>query len=108
MQDTRNRSVTAIEAVSVKIRELENVATSIAVAVDQQASATHEIAANVTSAASGVGHVEESIAAIEALASTNAVAVGEVAETAQVVADQTTTMRTRVRAFTNDIARLRA
>jgi methyl-accepting chemotaxis protein len=108
MQDTSNRSVAAIEAVSVKIRELENVATSIAVAVDQQAAATHEIAANVTSAASGVGHVEESISAIEDLASTNAMAVGEVAETAQVVADQTTTMRARVRAFTSDIARLRA
>jgi methyl-accepting chemotaxis protein len=108
MQDTSSRSVAAIEAVSVKIRQLENVATSIAVAVDQQAAATHDIAANVNSAASGVGHVEESISAIENLANTNAVAVGEVAETAQVMAEQTTTMRARVRAFTVDIERLRA
>jgi methyl-accepting chemotaxis protein len=108
MQNTSGRSVAAIEAVSVKIRQLENVATTIAVAVDQQAAATHEIAANVSSAASGVGHVEESIATIEQLATTNAVAVGEVAVAAQTVADQTKTMRARVRAFTADIERLRA
>jgi hypothetical protein len=36
------------------------------------------------------------------------VAVGEVAVAAQTVADQTKTMRARVRAFTADIERLRA
>jgi methyl-accepting chemotaxis protein len=108
MQDTSNRSVAAIEAVSIKIRELENVATGIATAVDQQAAATHQIAANVNSAASGVGHVEESIATIEDLASTNAVVVGEVADSANVVAEQTNKMRARVHAFTIVIERLRA
>jgi methyl-accepting chemotaxis protein len=108
MQDTSNRSVAAIQAVSGKIRELESVATVIAAAVNQQAASTHEIAANVTSAASSVSHVEKSISAIEDLASASANVVTEVSDAAQVLMKQTGTIRERVRAFTSDIGRQRA
>ncbi len=108
MQDTSNRSVTAIEAVSTKIRELDQLATRIAEAVGQQVSGTEGIAANVSSAATGVGHVEKSIAAIEQLTDTNAQDVTQVNNAAQQVALQTRRIRERVHAFTAAIERLRA
>ncbi len=108
MQDTSNRSVVAIQAVSTKIHQLDQVAASIAQAVDEQVSGTEGIAANVSAAATGVGHVEKSIASIEQLTDTNAQDVMQVNTAAQQVALQTKRIRERVRAFTADIERLRA
>jgi methyl-accepting chemotaxis protein len=108
MQDTSNRSVAAIHAVSEKIRALEDVSTGIAAAVNQQAMATSEIAQNVDAAANSVGHVEKSIARIEELSTGNAQAVAHVSAAAQAVAEQTRAIRERVRSFTEDVARLRA
>jgi methyl-accepting chemotaxis protein len=108
MQDTSGRSVAAIHAVSKKIRELENVATIIAAAVNEQAIATHEIAANVTSAASSVSHVERSVSTIEDLTTQSGEVVIEVSDSAQALVQQTGTIRERVRDFTTDIGRLRA
>ena len=108
MQDTSNRSVVAVQAVSSKINQLDQVAASIAHAVDEQVSSTEGIAANVSAAATGVGHVEESIATIEQLTDTNAQDVSQVNIAAQQVALQTKRIRERVHAFTADIERLRA
>jgi methyl-accepting chemotaxis protein len=94
--------------VSKKIRELENVATIIAAAVNEQAIATHEIAANVTSAASSVSHVERSVSTIEDLTTQSGEVVIEVSDSAQALVQQTGTIRERVRDFTTDIGRLRA
>jgi methyl-accepting chemotaxis protein len=94
--------------VSSKIRELDQVANSIARAVDEQVSGTEGIAENVNACATGVGHVEKSIATIEQLAETNAQDVVQVNEAAQQVALQTQKIRERVHAFTADIERLRA
>lgn len=108
MQNTSNRSVAAIQAVSSKIRELDHVATSIATAVEEQVTGTEGIAENVNACAVGVGHVEKSIATIEQLAGANAQDVTQVNEAAQQVALQTKKIRERVHAFTADIGRLRA
>jgi len=47
------QAVTAIGAITGRIREIDNVATSIAVAVEQQGAATQEIVRNVAQASRG-------------------------------------------------------
>ncbi len=108
IQETSNRSVAAIQAVSSKIRELDRVANGIASAVDQQVAGTGAIASSVESVATGVGHVDKSITVIEQLTETNSHDVAQVSIAAQHLAQQTMMIRDRVRAFTANIERLRA
>ncbi|MGD9769883.1 MAG: methyl-accepting chemotaxis protein, partial [Pseudolabrys sp.] len=108
MQDTSERSVNAIQAISSRINELDGVTATIAVAVEEQAAATRDIAGNVISAATGVGHVEEAVAAIETLIGENRGAVGDLNVAADALVKQTQTIRERVKLFTGDIERMRA
>ena len=108
MQGTVDRSVVAIQAVSARIRELDGVVNGISAAVEEQAVATGDIAANVASAAGSVGHVEKSVIEIETLADTNTRAVSEMSAAANQLASQTRVIRERVRAFTREIERARA
>jgi methyl-accepting chemotaxis protein len=108
MQDATAKAVAAMRQISARIRELGGVATGIASAVEEQAAATREISANVASAATGVGHVENSITEIELLAQTNSTSAVLVSEAADAVANQTRTIGTRIRTFANDIERIRA
>ncbi|MDP2296360.1 MAG: methyl-accepting chemotaxis protein [Pseudolabrys sp.] len=108
MQVATDRSVTAIQEISARIRELDNFSARIAVAVEDQIMATRNIASNVAQAATGVGHVATSIAAIEAIANTNTLEVAQLSRAANEVACQSSTIRDRVKVFTQEIARLRA
>ncbi|MCW5687629.1 MAG: hypothetical protein KIT76_03695 [Pseudolabrys sp.] len=108
MQDATAKAVAAMRQISARIRELGGVATGIASAVEEQAAATREISANVASAASGVGHVENSMTQIELLAQTNSTSAVLVSEAANAVANQTHTIGSRIRTFANDIELIRA
>jgi methyl-accepting chemotaxis protein len=108
MQVTAARSVTAIQGISARIREFDNFSARIAAAVEEQAMATRDIAGNVAQAATGVKHVETSIAEIEAIAKTNTLAVAQLSTAANEIAGQSSTIRDRVKAFTQEIERLRA
>lgn len=108
MQIATGRSVTAIQGISARIRELDNFSARIAVAVEDQAIATRDIAGNVAQAATGVGHVATSIAAIEAIANTNTLSVAQLSTAANEVAGQSSTIRNRVKVFTQEIERLRS
>ena len=108
MQDTSARSVGAIQTISSRINELDGVTATIAVAVEEQAAATRDIAGNVASAATGVGAVEEAIAAIETQIGENRGAVGDLNAAADALVKQTQTIRERVRLFTGNIERMRA
>jgi methyl-accepting chemotaxis protein len=108
MQTTTARSVDAIQAITMTIRELDQFSTAIAAAVEQQAAAAHEIASNVNAAATGVDHVSTAISDIEAIASKTASAANALGNAAKEVADQTGSIRTRVSAFTGDIQAMQA
>jgi methyl-accepting chemotaxis protein len=108
MQTTTGRSVVAIQAISARIRDLDMVASNIAIAVENQATATHEIAASVASAATGVGNVEKSIFEIEALVGATTDSFEKMTDAANKIANQTKTIRARVREFTGEIERMRA
>jgi methyl-accepting chemotaxis protein len=108
MQDATAKAVSAMRQISARIRELGGVATGIASAVEEQAAATREISANVASAATGVGHVENSMTEIELLAQTNSTSAVLVSEAANAVAKQTHTIGSRIRTFASDIELIRA
>ncbi len=108
MQNTTGRSVAAIAAISGRLRELDGLVAVIAESVRNQALATGDIAANVASAASSVGHVEKAIAEIETIVTTNSDSAQLMSAAALQIAEQTKTIRERVRVFTGDIDRMRA
>jgi methyl-accepting chemotaxis protein len=101
MQNTTARSVSAIQAISGTIRELEQFSSRTAAAVEQQASAAREIAQNVNAAASGVGE-------IETIAGRAAQAAGDLDKAALEVANQTRRIRERVSIFAKDIHAMQA
>lgn len=108
MQTTTARSVEAIQAITMTIRELDRFSTAIAAAVEQQATAAHEIASNVNAAATGVDHVSTAISDIEAIASKTSSAASALVRAALEVTNQTGSIRNRVSAFTDDIQAMQA
>lgn len=108
MQSATSRSVGAIQGITKTIRELDEFSSSIAAAVEQQAGAAREMAANVNAAASGVGNVSEAVSEIELIASKTAAAAGELGRAATEVAKQTSSIRSRVSVFADDIHAMQA
>lgn len=103
MQTTTARSVSAIQAITATIRELDQFSTAIAAAVEQQASAAHGISANVNAAAGGVQQMTGAIGDIEHILGGTKNAANALGRAAARIADQTGGIRTRVNAFTGDI-----
>ncbi|HWJ99126.1 MAG TPA: methyl-accepting chemotaxis protein [Xanthobacteraceae bacterium] len=103
MQTTTARSVSAIQAITATIRELDQFSTAIAAAVEQQASAAHGISANVNAAAGGVQQMTGAIGDIEHILGETKNAADALGRAAARIADQTGGIRTRVNAFTGDI-----
>jgi methyl-accepting chemotaxis protein len=108
MQTTTARSVDAIQAITMTIRELDQFSAAIAAAVEQQATAAHEISSNVSGAAKGVGHVSSAVSDIEEIANKTANAASALGRAAAEVTDQTASIRNRVSAFTDDIQAMQA
>ena len=64
MQGATQESVDAIKSIEKTITEMNQIATSIAAAVDEQDAATNEIARNVQEAARGTQDVSSNIVAV--------------------------------------------
>ena len=64
IQGSTSQAVSAISAITVRIREISQVATTIAAAVEEQGAATQEIVRNVGQAATGTSEVTENIAGV--------------------------------------------
>jgi len=69
MQSATASSVSRIESIGKTIAEMSLIATAIATAVEQQGSATLEIARNVQEAARGTGEVSANISGVRQAAS---------------------------------------
>jgi len=108
MQTTTARSVSAIQAITATIRELDQFSAAIAAAVEEQANAAHEIAGNVNAAATGVTHVTGAIGEIRAIANKTADAAGALGYAARKVTGQTGDIRNRVGAFTEEVHAMQA
>ena len=105
IQTAASRAVEAIGSIDTTIREIDEIGSAIAAAVEEQGAATGEIARNVQQAASGTAQVSANIAGVnDAVAETGRTAQS-VLGGAQDVARQAETLRQHLDGFVKQIAK---
>ncbi|MEA3240400.1 MAG: methyl-accepting chemotaxis protein, partial [Pseudomonadota bacterium] len=82
IQDSTGSTVTEINEIARINREVDDIVSTIATAVEEQASTTTEIAENITQASSGLGEVNENIAQTSEVSGSIAQEIAEVNEAA--------------------------
>ncbi|HEX7881134.1 MAG TPA: HAMP domain-containing methyl-accepting chemotaxis protein, partial [Afipia sp.] len=103
MQAATQESVAAIQEIGETIGQISRIAGNIAAAIEQQGNATTEIARNVQSAASGTLEIAEGIAEVNRGASETGTASGEVLNSAQTLAIESTRLRQELDRFMENI-----
>ncbi len=103
IQDATENSVGAISDVSGTIETLNEIATSIASAVEEQAAAAQEIARNVQQAAEGTQEVSHNIVQVSASADEANVSASEVLASAGELARQADGLRNEVDQFAQKV-----
>jgi methyl-accepting chemotaxis protein len=99
VQDETRGAVTAIDRIRNVIGEINQIATAIATAVEQQGSSTQEISRNVQQAARGTQDVNDSIENVSKAAGETGTAAEQVLRSAGNLAQQSTTLETQVEKF---------
>jgi methyl-accepting chemotaxis protein len=99
IQGVTGQAVSMIGTISARIREIDGVAASIAVAVEQQGTATQEIVRNVAQASTGTNAVTATMADVAAAAGETGTAAGQVLDAASALANQSDTLGGEVRRF---------
>jgi methyl-accepting chemotaxis protein len=103
MQGATTEAVQAIEGIGGTIGAINEIATAIALAVEQQGAATQEIARNVEEAAKGTQEVSSNIGGVtEAANSTGAVA-NQVLASARALSGQSGELRGLVQSFLTQV-----
>jgi methyl-accepting chemotaxis protein len=105
IQGATGDAVRAIETITGTISRINEIATAIASAVEEQGAATQEIARNVQEASTGTGAVSENIAGVSASAARTGEASSQVLSAAGELARQGETLRGEVSDF---LAKIRA
>jgi methyl-accepting chemotaxis protein len=105
MQGATSEAVTAIHGIGATIGTINEIATTIAAAVEEQGAATQEIARNVHEAAQGTGQVSSSIVGVNQAASETGTAANQVLTSAEALGSQAETLRGDVDSF---LAKIRA
>ncbi|NBC33459.1 MAG: chemotaxis protein [Alphaproteobacteria bacterium] len=103
MQDQTGRTVTSIGTITGKIAELNEISAAVAAAVEQQNSATQEIARNANEAASGTHQVTESIEGVSRAASETGTASSEVLQAAESLSRDAARLSDEVKGFLQTI-----
>jgi methyl-accepting chemotaxis protein len=99
MQAATDRSVTAIQGIGEVIAKIDEIATGIASAVEEQDATTHEIARNVQEAASGTAQVSENITGVTEAAASTGSASAQVLNAAAELSRQSVELRREVETF---------
>jgi methyl-accepting chemotaxis protein len=99
MQQATQDSVAAIKEIGQTIGQISRIAGNIATAIEQQSSATQEIARNVQNAANGTHEIAENISEVNRGASETGTASGEVLNSAQTLAVESTRLRQELDRF---------
>jgi methyl-accepting chemotaxis protein len=105
IQSTTGSSVAAIAAIGQTINRVNEIANSIAAAVEEQGAATQEIARNVQEAARGTSEVSSNVAGVAEAAKKTGTGAGQVLDAAQHLSQQAETLRGAVDQF---LGRIRA
>jgi methyl-accepting chemotaxis protein len=103
MQDATSDAVTAIQSIGGTIGSINEIATTIASAVEEQGAATQEIARNVQEAAQGTGQVSSTIVGVNQAASETGAASSLVLASADELGRQAESLRGDVDKFLADI-----
>ena len=98
-----DQTVAAIETIVGTINQINEIAASVAAAVEEQGAATEEIARNVENAARGTEVVTANIAGVTEATATTGSATAQVVTAAQVLATQSGEMRQLLDRFVGDI-----
>lgn len=99
IQQTTNDAVGAIQEIGGTIRKINEIASGIAAAVEQQGAATREIASNVSEAAQGTSHVTTNIAGVTQASAQVGHAAGEVLSSAGALSNEAERLRGEVNKF---------
>ena len=103
MQQATQQVVGAIEAIGGTIAEINQIAATIATAVEQQDAATQEIARNVQQAAAGTSEVSQNIGGVNAAAGETGGAANRVLDAAGALSQQAAQLRAEVDRFLADV-----
>jgi methyl-accepting chemotaxis protein len=99
IQSATQSSVQAIVGIGRTIGEINEIATTIASAVEEQGAATQEIARNVQQAAAGTTEVTSNISGVNQAASETGAAATQVLASASELSQQSETLRSQVERF---------
>ncbi|MCC9625854.1 methyl-accepting chemotaxis protein [Thalassospira sp. MA62] len=103
IQKATGDSVTAIEDIGSIIDSLNQIATTISAAVEEQGAATDEISRNVRNAADRTRAVSTSIADVAGETGKTGALSGEVLTTAQAASEKVSEMRSRITSILEDL-----
>jgi methyl-accepting chemotaxis protein len=103
MQTASAHSVGAVGEIGETIRKINEIATAIAAAVEQQGAATQEIARNVQQASAGTSEVSMHIVGVSKAANDTGTASTQVFGTAEELAQQSDALRHEVENFLGNI-----
>ncbi|HEV2676064.1 MAG TPA: HAMP domain-containing methyl-accepting chemotaxis protein, partial [Aliidongia sp.] len=103
IQTATGAAVGAIKGIGQTIGEINEIATAIAAAVEEQSAATEEISRNVTHAADGTGVVAQKIGAVTLAAGETGSAAGQVLNAAGELSHQSDTLERKVEDFLSQI-----
>ncbi|MBN8534793.1 MAG: MCP four helix bundle domain-containing protein [Rhizobiales bacterium] len=99
IQAASSESIMAISEVTTMIEEINQVASSIAVAVTQQSAATQGISENVQQVAQGTEHASHGISIVTSAATDTGIAAEQVLAASRELAEQSQMMRSKVDEF---------
>jgi methyl-accepting chemotaxis protein len=103
MQQATTITVEAIRHIGATIGEINEIATAIAAAVDEQGAATQEMARSVQQAASGTQHVSSNVVGVNEAAVETGGAASEVLRAAEALGHQAETLRAEIDRFLANI-----
>ena len=103
VQGATQNAVNAIASIGKTIGEIDQIATTIAAAVEQQGAATQEIARNVEEAAKGTQEVSANIGGVTEAANGTGAAAGKVSVAASALTGESTKLRDVVELFLSGI-----
>jgi methyl-accepting chemotaxis protein len=103
MQEPTVEAVGAIKNIGGTIGSINEIATAIALAIEQQDAATREIARNIQQAAEGTDQVSTNIVAVNDAASQTGLAAGNVLTSSEELGRQTEVLRTHVDTFLTNV-----
>ncbi|MCX2725261.1 methyl-accepting chemotaxis protein [Roseibium salinum] len=106
IQGASTQAVISIEAIGSTIAKVNEIASMIAAAVEEQSAATSEVARNIDQAAAGTSEVSESIGIISLAASDCGVAATQVLAASSELAHKGEVLRTGVDTFLAEVRKV--